>query len=265
MSMKKIRQAVTKVNCALELDRRIIGVKFLFTEEEFKQADAKPINSKMYYCGMVKSAMAGNSIKVSGENFGCLGGARAIGVMEPGEMYLSGRHHLGMGLDNDLITAKNVINNMALCKHKAYGVILKPLECFDIEPDIVIIVTSPYNMMRIIQGYSYRYGTYTSYKMSGHQALCSECTAYPFESNNINVSMLCGGTRNRTGWRDDEVGIGIPFNRFTTVAEGIYDTINVMEPNRNKLKIEAKLKENNLNDLEIEYNKNYFSNPISNK
>jgi len=117
--------------------------------------------------------------------------------------------------------------------------------------------------MRIVQGYSYKYGTYTSYKMAGHQALCSECTAYPFESNNINVSMLCGGTRNRAGWRDDEVGIGMPFNRFITVVEGIYDTVNVMEPNRNKSKIESKLKQNNLTDLEIKYDQNYFTTDYS--
>ena len=37
MSMKKIRQAVTKVNCALELDRRIIGVKFLLQKRNLNK------------------------------------------------------------------------------------------------------------------------------------------------------------------------------------------------------------------------------------
>ena len=29
------------MNCALKLDRKIVGVKFLFDEDEFKKADAK--------------------------------------------------------------------------------------------------------------------------------------------------------------------------------------------------------------------------------
>lgn len=263
MSMEKAKQAVIKANCALELDRRIIGVKFVFTEEEFNKADAREIIGKLNYCVMVKSAMTGKSIKAVAGNFDCPGGARAIGVIEPGDWYLSGRQHLEMGLDHDLITAKNVINNMTLCKHRCYGVLLKPLEEYDQEPDIVLIVTNPYNAMRIVQGYSYRYGTHPSYKMAGHQALCSECTAYPFESNNINISLLCGGTRHSAGWRDDEVGIGIPFNRFATVAEGIYETINVMEPNRNKSIIEAKLIRNELSDLKLEYDQNYFITDIA--
>lgn len=262
MSMEKAQQAVIKANCSLELDRRIIGVKFLFTEEEFKKADARELSGKLNYCVMVKSAMAGKSIKAVAKNFDCPGGARAIGVIEPGDWYLSGRQHLEMGLDHDLITAKNVINNMTLCKHKCYGVVLKPLEEYSQEPDVVLMATNPYNAMRIVQGYSYRYGTHTAYKMAGHQALCSECTAYPFESNNINVSLLCGGTRHSARWRDDEVAIGIPFNRFITVVEGIYETINVMEPDENKTKIAAKLKQNNLVDLEVVFGKNYFTDDL---
>lgn len=73
--------------------------------------------------------------------------------------------------------------------------------------------------------------------------------------------MLCGGTRNRAGWNDDEVGLGVPFNKFSGVIDGVYNTVNVMEPNRNKIKIEAKLEQHNLADLEIEYGKNYFTRP----
>ena len=71
--------------------------------------------------------------------------------------------------------------------------------------------------------------------------------------------MLCAGTRNIAGWKDDELGIGIPFNRFISMIDGVYKTVNVIEPDHNKAKIEEKLKRNELNDLEIEYGKNYFT------
>lgn len=259
MDKGKIKQAVIKANCALELDRKIVGMKFLFTDEEYRQANAKPINAQIHYCVMVKTAMSGTGIKAAANNFGCPGSARALGMMELEERFISGRHYHGLGLYQDLITAKSVRNNMTLCQHKAHGVMIKPLEEFDQEPDIVLVVTNPYNAMRLVQGYTFIYGLHTSYKMSGNQALCSECTAYPFESNNINVSMLCGGTRNKAGWGDEELGIGIPYNRFLAMIDGVYKTVNAIEPNHHKSRIEAKLKRNELHDLEIEYDKNYFT------
>lgn len=259
MDKEKVRRWVTKANCALDLKRKIVGIKFLFTKEEFQQADARGVKAPIHYCTMVKAATAGNGVKAAAEHFGCPGGARALGIMEPEELFISGRRYLELGLYQDLVTAKNARNNMTLCQHKAYGVMVKPLEDFAEEPDIVIIVANAYTAMRVVQGYTYKFGISSSFKLSGNQAICSECTAYPFESNDINISMLCGGTRNRAGWGEEELGIGIPFNRFISVIIGVYNTVNAMEPNRNKERIEAKLKQNGLSDLEIEYDKNYFT------
>jgi len=258
-AMEAVRQAVIKANCALELTRQIVGVKFLFTEEEYEQANAKPLKGRMHYCVMVRKTMSGKELKAAATHFGCPGAARALGITELEERFLSGQHYLGLGLYRDLVTAKHIRNHMTMCRHRAFGVMIKPLEAYAGEPDVVLMVTHPYNAMRIVQGYTYMYGIHAAYKMSGNQAICSECTAYPFESNNINVSMLCGGTRNIARWKDDELGIGIPFNRFIPLIDGVYKTVNAMEPNRNKTKIEAKLNEKGLADLQIEYNKNYFT------
>ena len=259
MNKQEVKEAVLKANCALKLDRKIVGVKFLFTQEEFEKAEAKKLEVKMPYCVMVKVGMTGKAIKASFENFGCLSSARALGVLEIDEMVSSGRHYNKLGLYQDLATSKNVQNNMTMCKHRAYGVMIKPVEEYDENPDVVLIITNPYNAMRIIQGYTHIYGCNSSYKMIGNQAVCSECTAYPFESNNINVSLLCSGTRFMGGWGDDEMGIGLPFNKFISVVDGLYATLNLTEPNKKKLVIESRLKEQNRTDLEIVYDKNYYT------
>ncbi|WIV12170.1 DUF169 domain-containing protein [Proteiniborus sp. MB09-C3] len=259
MDAVKLRDIISKVNCSLELKRKVVGVKFLFTEEEFEEANAKKLRAKSPYCVMVKTAMSGYSIKATLENFGCLASARNLGILEADEIITSGRYHSKSGLYQDLTTSKNTISNMTMCKHKAYGVMIKPLEEYTENPDVVLIITSSYNAMRIIQGYTYMYGAYSSFKMLGNNAVCSECTAYPYESNNINVSLLCSGTRHMCGWGDDEIGIGMPFNRFSTVVDGIYATINPIEPNKNKSIIESKLKEEGRDDLDIVYDKNYYT------
>ncbi len=259
MDRQAVVEAVKKTECSLVLKRKIVGVKFLFTEEEFENADAKKLNVKMAYCVMVKTAMSGRAVKGSLENFGCMGSARALGVIDADEYFLSGRHYNKLGLYQNLTISKNIRNNMTFCSHKAYGVMIKPLEDYDTEPDVVLVVTNPYNGMRILQGYTHIYGYKSDFKMSGNQAICSECTAYPFESNSINVSLLCSGTRFMGGWDDDEMAIGFPFNHLTPLAEGIFRTVNAVEPDKKKTVIEKKLVSQNREDLQIEYGRNYYT------
>lgn len=258
--MESLQTTVTKLNSVLEIERKIIGVKFLFEKSEYEAADAKPLTNKCPYCVMVKSAMAGVSIKASLEQFGCRGAINALGMVIPDELSKSGRSALQLGLYQDIVVAKSARNDMTFCNHITYGVMLKPLEKFTDEPDIVIMVTNSYNAMRIIQGYSYMFGTQKNFKLGGNQAICSECTAYPFENNDINISTLCSGTRFWCAWSKNDLAIGIPYNKLEDVVEGVLHTVNATEPLSEKLRIGKKLKENNITDLEVDYDKSYYCN-----
>jgi len=112
--------------------------------------------------------------------------------------------------------------------------------------------------MRIVQGHAYHNGQVKNIKLAGMQAICQECTSYPFETNDINISLLCAGTRLLAQWEESELGIGMPFHKFSEIVDGIEKTINPIERNKNKRIIEEKIKENKLEDqVEIIYNKNY--------
>lgn len=258
MEKENVKQSIIKLSCALQLERRIIGVKFMFTKEAYENAAAVQVKNKLNYCVMVKLAMSGKALKATGEELVCIAGARAIGLMEIDDYHKTGQNGKRLGLYCDMATSKNARDAMSYCDHKAYGVMVKPLEEFEEEPDIVIAVSNPYNVMRIIQGYSYHYSVHSNYKMSGNQAICSESTAYPYLNNDINVSMLCIGTRHKAGWKDDELAVAFPFNRFEKITDGVINTINIMDSDQKKESIEKKLHENNIDDFEIKYNSNYY-------
>lgn len=259
MDRTAIVEAIAQMNLAFKLDRRIIGVRFLFDADEFRKAEAKALKGRMPYCVMVRNAMAGKSLKAEAKSFGCNGAARALSVIEPDEMTSSGRFYQSLGLYQDLPTSKDVQRNVILCRHKAYGVMTKPLEEYEEEPHVVMVVTNPYNGMRIIQGYTYAFGFNTAYRMSGNQAICSECTSVPFERNDINVSLLCAGTRFKAKWKDDEMAIGFPFNQFLSIVRGVYATLDLTEPNEKKTEIEARFREAGREPPLIQYNKNYYT------
>jgi len=252
------RLALKKISSSLELNRKIVGVKFLFTENEYEEADAKAAKAKLPYCVMVKLATHGYGLKSTLETSSCGGGTRALGLENTKPEFESGCEYYSFGLYQDLAVAKNVVNNITFCSHRLYGVMTKPLESFNEKPDVVIIVTDSYNTMRIIQGYTYKYGTQTGFKMTGNQAVCSECTAYPFENNSINISMFCSGTRYLAGWGKSEIAIGLPYAKFLETADGVYNTINGTEQNAAKKIIKANLAREKLEDPGIYDNDAYY-------
>ncbi|HCJ57224.1 DUF169 domain-containing protein [Lutispora sp.] len=251
-----VRRAVIKANCALEFERSIVGIKFLFTQKEFEMANAPQLQSQKSYCAMVVHAAHGKKLKADFSNFGCFGGARALGIVALDEFYTSGRFFQNRGLYTDLTTSKEVSNHISICKHRAYGVQVMPVEEFTEAPDVVIIVSNPRNIMRLVQGYTHFFGTHSTFKMIGNQAICAECTAEPYETNDISMSVLCAGPRS-AGMKEYEMAIGMPFGKFERIIDGLCITITPVEHTDIKLKIIERMKQNGIDDVPIILNRNY--------
>lgn len=250
------KEILDKAYCCLELDRKIVGIKFLHSPLEYEKETAEELKNKINYCVLVKIAMSGYGKKAKLDVFGCMSAARAFGMVEPDDIWLEGCCYKNKGMYRDLATSRKVVRNTSCSTQKAYAIVVKPLEEYgEDEPDIVIMVTHPYNIMRLIQGYTYEFGTYNSYKLIGNQAFCSECTAYPLESNEINISALCSGTRYYAGWKKEEMALGIPYGKFERMIEGLSKTANVLEPSWEKEKIKHKAEEVGINDLKLDFEK----------
>lgn len=250
--------ALKKLYSALEIERKAVGVKFLFDQDSYEKADAKAATNKIPYCVMLRLATQGYSMKANLETSGCGGAIKALGLDAPKPSFNSGCEYNAYGIYQDLAISKNAVKNITFCTHKIYGVMVKPVELYEDEPDVVIMVTNSYNTMRIVQGYTYKFGVQTQFKFAGNQAICSECTAYPFESNSINISMLCAGTRYISGWKEDEIAIGIPYGKFIETCDGIFKSINGIETNQSKKIILNKIEKNELEDPGIKMDDAYF-------
>jgi uncharacterized protein (DUF169 family) len=111
--------------------------------------------------------------------------------------------------------------------------------------------------MRIIQGNGYFNGYTNNLKTVGLQAVCHDLTTYPYNTKDINITFLCPGTRLVADWQIDEIGMGIPFEKWFKVVEGIKETANPFERDNKKRDIEKRLVENGLDSTEIIFNQNY--------
>lgn len=255
-----IQDAVTKIYGLLELDRKVVGIKLVKSKAEYDKYEAIELLRSMHYCVAVKSAMAGHSIKLTKQTAGCDGGNRALGLVQPSLQFFDGTDGCKMGLYKSKMIAANVATSVPICTPDTYGIVVKPLELFEDIPDVVLIVALPRIMMRILQGYTYNFGLAEGMHMSGNRAVCVECTVTPINTNSINVSMLCSGTRYNAAWKDIECMVGISFEKFYGTVQGIENTVNPVESDECKKKIEDNLRHSNNLKIEVEYGKTYYQN-----
>lgn len=245
----------------LNLQRKIVGVKFIHSEEEYNSTPTKELNIMASYCYMVKKVSENNSFKACSKNFKCNSSAMALGIRNINPKVTSGQLYFSYETYDSLSRAKSTQKDVTYINHKIYGVLMMPLEDFHVDPDVVIIISNNYQAMRIIQAYGYHHGMAKNIKLCGNQGVCSECTATPYETNDINISMLCSNTRFSCQWSDCEMGIGIPFNLFNSIYDGVIQTINPMELDNKKEEILEKI-DSITNKIDIQIGKNYFNSSL---
>ncbi len=244
----------------LELDRFPVGIRLLASREEYLKSEAMESPAGLPYCGAVSRASRGQSLKMSPENSGCAAGARALGMEETPEEVSSGRRHRDLGVYRDLEVSAAVARDMVYLSRRTAGVELRPLGEHPEPPDVVLVVTTPYNAMRILQGYAYHRGQLKEMKMTGMCAICQECTSFPLEKDTVNLSMLCSGTRCVGRWGKEEMAVGIPWRYMAEIVDGLRLTAGPMEPDPDKERIRIRLEECGVEEkVDLPGSHNYYT------
>jgi uncharacterized protein (DUF169 family) len=245
----------------LDLQRKPVGIKFLLTEAEYAASKLATPKKGMPYCTAVRWAGEGRSYKMDAAHCSCSAASRALGMVPVPEDVISGSRHAKLKVYENLCISHSVAKDMVYCTHNCAGVEIRPLEEYtNTDPDVVLLITTPFNAMRILQAYAYHNGYLDNMRMAGMCAICQECTSFPYEKNTINLSMLCSGTRCVAQWDKEEMSIGIPFHYIKSLLSGLRQTVNPMENNRDKKRIAERLAKAGLSDsMEIVFNHNYYT------
>lgn len=243
---------------ALGLKRKVVGVRIFKRQEEYEQSKSRELTHKITYCYMVKLGSYGRRFKANLSHFHCEGASKALGMINANEKVISGEIYESLGLYANRKVAKKAQEDTVYLDQNNYGVEIFPLEDYPNTPyDIAIMIDNSYVIMRIIQGYSYNEGIHKEIRLGGNQGICSEVTAFPYAKQDINISLLCSGTRFFSRWSDEDLAIGIPYHKMNSVVDGILKTINPTEPDSKKKNIIKKLEEKHV-DLSITMNSSYY-------
>lgn len=240
-----VLRAGRQFSACLLLNRRPVGVRLLRSAADYAASPAPERRGVMPYCVGVKLAADGYSLKADRAHSKCGGGRRALGLEDPSETFQSGAEYHSFGLYRDLDTARVFAGEMRfLPGGSVYGYELAPLTFFSenrILPDVVIAVLNAAQGMRAMQGYAFHRGHHDRIRSSGNQATCSEATAIPYLTDDLNLSLGCSGTRYLAGWKPEEMLLGMSLRTFLDVSDGVYRTLNGAVPADQKAVIAQKL------------------------
>ncbi|MFA7533193.1 MAG: DUF169 domain-containing protein [Tissierellaceae bacterium] len=252
-----IKSSVNLIESYLELNRKPVGIKFFFDKYEFLNFHVPQRERRVTYCNSVQLASKGVSMKLTKDNQACPNGAMALKMREIPEPMASGQVRFSRNIYCSLDISKSITDEMLFLKEEPVGISVMPLENYDVNPDVVVVVSNPYNIMRFIQGHGHFNGYTSNLRTVGLQAVCQDLTTYPYNTKDINITFLCPGTRLVADWQPNEIGIGIPFEKWFEIVEGVGETVNPFERNKQKETIVKRLQERELDASGIRFNENY--------
>jgi uncharacterized protein (DUF169 family) len=96
-----------------------------------------------------------------------------------------------------------------------------PLEKAPFDPQVVIIVASPWAMLKLSQSTLFRVGGRIEAEFAGIQSVCADACAQTYLNGKVNFSLGCDGSRKFSGIEDGEMVMGIPAEILPEIVEAL--------------------------------------------
>jgi uncharacterized protein (DUF169 family) len=175
------------------------------------------------HCQMVNMARKdGVVFYATSEKHQCNGGAWALGLKEITPTLQSGEFYYKLGKFESMAACRRTMDRIPhLRSGETYATVYAPLEKTPFDPDVVLIVTNPRNMLKLAQATLFRLGGRISATMAGIQSVCADATSVPYLFGVANFSLGCDGSRRFSGIADEEMVMGFPVEMLAELGEAI--------------------------------------------
>ena len=96
-----------------------------------------------------------------------------------------------------------------------------PQETAPFTPQVILIVTTPWAMLKLAQSSLFRMGGRAHADFSGIQSVCSDAVAQTYLTGKPNFSLGCDGSRTFSGINDDEMVMGFPAEMLPELVDAV--------------------------------------------
>ena len=240
-------------------DIAVVGVKFVHAGEE-PPPQAAPLDMAYTWCYAVRQASRGEVPLVNRDSVGCVMAAVALGLVDeddpeplPGWRqysqnmgvapapadYKAGRVFACAGADHrqfalygaddpgrfkTVDAAQRAFADMPKIQPACMDAVVAfpPSEDMaDVTPDVVILVATPREAMRTIQGLVFATGQRFEVSTLGVGGFCVDLVTRPYLTGEPNASFLCVGARAIARWEGGLCGLGLPWRTFLEAVDGM--------------------------------------------
>jgi uncharacterized protein (DUF169 family) len=215
-------EAAETLKKGLNLKGSPVAIKLATSKEEIP-AGMEELDKTIRHCSMVNLARnEGKIFFAPSAKHECNGGAWALGLREITPTLKTGEFYFKLGKFDSSAACKRTIDNVPhLNPGDTYATLYAPLEKCTFTPQVVLIVTTPRNMLKLAQSSLFRLGGRISAGFSGIQSVCSDATAQTYLSGRPNFSLGCDGSRKFSGIADDEMVMGIPAEMLSELTAAL--------------------------------------------
>jgi uncharacterized protein (DUF169 family) len=199
-------------------------VAFRFaTKKEDIPAGMEELDKTIRHCSMIGLARKEGRIFFStSSRHECNGGAWALGLREITDSLKNGDFYYKLGKFESSAACKRTIDRVPhLQTLETYATMYAPLEKTPFDPQVILIVASPWGMLKLAQSVLFRLGGRINAEFSGIQSVCSDACAQTFLNGKVNFSLGCDGSRKFSGIEDGEMVMGIPAELLPEISDAL--------------------------------------------
>ncbi len=206
----------------LGMDNEPVGLKLVGPDDEIEE-NFNTFGSPTRHCVSIHMASLGAPLYISASNHACAAGKSSLGMGPLPEKVASGQMPYMHGLASSPESAARVMAEVPrLPEGSSIGSLVGPLDSFESEPDVIVLVVSPKLAMWVANSLIYEKGTpRLTANFAGMQASCADATTLPIKTGDVNFTVGCYGCRSAGKLEDDQMYVGIPFSKLGKVAEGL--------------------------------------------
>jgi uncharacterized protein (DUF169 family) len=206
----------------LKLSGSPVAFRFAIKKEDIP-AGMQELDKTIRHCAMVGLARKEGRIFYSpSAKHECNGGAWALGLREITDSLKNGDFYYKLGKFESSAACKRTIDRVPhLGTNETYATMYAPLEKTPFDPQIILIITNPWSMLKLAQSSLFRVGGRIKVEFAGIQSVCSDACAQTYLNGQVNFSLGCDGSRKFSGIEDGEMVIGIPAELLPEITESL--------------------------------------------
>jgi uncharacterized protein (DUF169 family) len=198
-----------------------VAVKLAKTPADIPPGYLK-VNEKHRHCQFVQDARLRGltGFATQGEHL-CKGGAAVMGIEPSPEIVADGTTYQKLGNFKTIEGAVETVRAIPKLDETVYATVYAPLEKATFDPDVVVIVATPRQALRLSQAYLHASGGRIAADYAGIQSLCADAVVAVKQRGVPNMTLGCNGSRKYSGIAEDEVIMGFPPKDLGALVEAL--------------------------------------------